>query len=106
MSANKSAHQGRSPARKAERQLILERTNWKNRRPDGADTGPIKRGMGVAQAVWYRSSGRGSQCEVRIIHDGSVELLSSVQDIGGGIRTALAQIVAIIKDNAALGLPG
>jgi xanthine dehydrogenase YagR molybdenum-binding subunit len=31
---------------------------------------------------------------VRITHDGSVEVLSSVQDIGGGIRTALAQVVA------------
>jgi xanthine dehydrogenase YagR molybdenum-binding subunit len=35
-----------------------------------------------------------SKCEVRIGRDGSVELLSAVQDIGGGIRTALAQVVA------------
>jgi xanthine dehydrogenase YagR molybdenum-binding subunit len=31
---------------------------------------------------------------VRVARDGSVEVLSAVQDIGGGIRTALAQIVA------------
>src|SRR5262249_18124812 len=31
---------------------------------------------------------------VRVTRDGSVELLSGVQDIGGGIRTALAQVVA------------
>jgi xanthine dehydrogenase YagR molybdenum-binding subunit len=37
---------------------------------------------------------RGAQCEVRITHDGSVEILSAVQDIGGGIKTALAQCVA------------
>ncbi|HEY8041116.1 MAG TPA: molybdopterin cofactor-binding domain-containing protein, partial [Polyangiaceae bacterium] len=35
-----------------------------------------------------------STCEVRIGRDGSVEVLSAVQDIGGGIRTALAQVVA------------
>ena len=33
-------------------------------------------------------------CEVRITQDGSVELRSSVQDIGTGIRTVLAQVVA------------
>jgi xanthine dehydrogenase YagR molybdenum-binding subunit len=31
---------------------------------------------------------------VRITHDGSVEIMSAVQDIGGGIRGALAQVVA------------
>src|SRR6202789_2209664 len=35
-----------SPARKAERQIIREKTNWRDRRPAGADTGPVKRGMG------------------------------------------------------------
>jgi xanthine dehydrogenase YagR molybdenum-binding subunit len=35
-----------------------------------------------------------SACEVRILRDGSVEVLSSVQDIGTGIGTVLAQVVA------------
>jgi xanthine dehydrogenase YagR molybdenum-binding subunit len=35
-----------------------------------------------------------SSCEVRILRDGSVEVLSSVQDIGTGICTVLAQVVA------------
>jgi len=59
-----------------------------------SDPGPVKRGIGVAQAIWYRNSSRDSHCEVRITHDGSVELLSGVQDIGSGIRTVLAQVVA------------
>ena len=46
------------------------------------------------QAIWYRVMSRDSNAEVRITHDGSVELLCAVQDIGGGIRTALAQVVA------------
>ena len=83
-----------SPARKAERQVILERTNWRNRRPAGADTGPIKRGMGIAQSVWYRFVSMNSSCEVRVSRDGSVELMSAVQDLGTGTKTMLAVVVA------------
>ena len=84
----------KSPARKVERQLILERTNWSKRRPAGADTGPIKRGMGISQSVWYRFVNMNSSCEVRVTKDGSVEIMSAVQDIGTGIKTVLAQMVA------------
>jgi CO/xanthine dehydrogenase Mo-binding subunit len=83
-----------SPARKVERDIILERTNWRNRRPAGSDPGPIKRGSGLSQSVWYRFVDMHSSCEVRISRDGSVELLSAVQDIGGGAKTVLAQVVA------------
>src|SRR5580698_222384 len=83
-----------SPARRAERQVILERTNWRNRRPAGSDPGPIKRGMGIAQSVWYRFVSMDSSCEVRVSRDGSVELMSAVQDLGTGTKTMLAIIVA------------
>jgi xanthine dehydrogenase YagR molybdenum-binding subunit len=83
-----------SPARRAERQVILERTNWRNRRPAGSDPGPIKRGMGIAQSVWYRFVSMDSSCEVRVSRDGSVELMSAVQDLGTGTKTMLAVIVA------------
>jgi xanthine dehydrogenase YagR molybdenum-binding subunit len=83
-----------SPARKAERQVIRERTNWRNRRPAGSDTGPIKRGMGIAQSVWYRFVSMDSSCEVRVSRDGSVELMSAVQDLGTGTKTMLAVVVA------------
>ncbi len=82
-----------SPARKVERQLILERTNWRNRKPAGSDPGPIKHGMGIAQSVWYRFVNMNSSCEVRVSRDGSVELMSAVQDLGGGTKTILAQVV-------------
>ena len=84
----------RSDPDRIERQIGAQRIGWNKRHPPGADPGPIKRGMGMAQAIWYRFTSRDSNCEVRITRDGSVELLSSVQDIGGGIRTALAQVVA------------
>ncbi|MCU1249062.1 MAG: aldehyde oxidase [Edaphobacter sp.] len=83
-----------NPARKVERQLILERTNWRNRKPAGSDTGPVKRGMGIAQSVWYRFVNMNSSCEVRVSRDGSVELMSAVQDLGTGTKTMLAVIVA------------
>ena len=83
-----------SEARKYERRIGAERIGWANRKPPGSDEGPIKRGMGVAQAIWYRFSSRDSHAEVRVTQDGSVEILSAVQDIGGGIKTALAQVVA------------
>lgn len=83
-----------SPARRAERKVILERTDWRNRRPAGSDTGPIKRGMGIAQSVWYRMVNMNSSAEVRIARDGSVELMSAVQDLGTGTKTLLAVIVA------------
>jgi xanthine dehydrogenase YagR molybdenum-binding subunit len=83
-----------NPARKVERQLILERTNWRNRKPAGSDAGPVKRGMGIAQSVWYRFVNMNSSCEVRVSRDGSVELMSAVQDLGTGTKTMLAVIVA------------
>jgi xanthine dehydrogenase YagR molybdenum-binding subunit len=83
-----------SPARKVERQLIREKTNWSKRKAAGADQGPVKRGMGIAQSVWYRFVDMDSSCEVRVSKDGSVEVLSAVQDIGGGTKTILAQVVA------------
>jgi xanthine dehydrogenase YagR molybdenum-binding subunit len=83
-----------SSARKRERQIGAERIGWTKRRAPGSESGPIKRGVGMAQSIWYRFVDLDASCEVRISRDGSVELLSAVQDIGGGIRTALAQVVA------------
>lgn len=83
-----------SPARRVERQIIRERTDWKNRRPAAADSGPVKRGMGIAQSVWYRFVNMNSSAEVRVSRDGSVELMSAVQDLGTGTKTILAQCVA------------
>ena len=82
------------PARREERRIGAQLVNWSQRHKAGADPGPVKRGLGAAQSVWYRINSMDSACEVRIGRDGSVELLSAVQDIGGGIRTALAQVVA------------
>lgn len=84
----------KSDSRREERRIGAERVGWSRRHAAGADAGAVKRGLGVAQAIWYRFVDMDSSVEVRITRDGSVELMSGVQDIGGGIRTALAQVVA------------
>ena len=83
------------PVRKVERQVVRESDIWKSRNAvAGADRGPVKRGVGFAQSVWYRFVSMNSAAEVRVHKDGSLEVLSAVQDIGSGIRTVMAQIVA------------
>jgi xanthine dehydrogenase YagR molybdenum-binding subunit len=83
-----------SQVRREERRLGAERIGWPSRHRPGADPGPVKRGIGVAQALWGSNVQTNSSCEVRVMRDGSVEILSSVQDIGSGITTVLAQVVA------------
>ncbi len=81
-------------ARRRERRIGADKVGWSRRRPPSSDAGPVKRGLGMAQAIWGRFVDMNSACEVRLHRDGSIEFLSSVQDIGTGTRTALAQIVA------------
>ena len=84
-----------SPARREERRIGAEKFGWKEKfRKPNSDPGPMKHGVGVAQSVWYRIVNMDSGAEVRINRDGSVEVLSAVQDIGGGIKTVIAQVVA------------
>ncbi|MGA8111860.1 MAG: xanthine dehydrogenase family protein molybdopterin-binding subunit [Acidobacteriaceae bacterium] len=83
------------PVRRVERQIVRESDLWKSRNPAaGADSGPVKRGVGFAQSVWYRMVAMSSSAEVRVHRDGSLEVISAVQDIGSGIRTVMAQILA------------
>ncbi len=83
-----------SPVRREERRIGAERVGWQRRHAPGADPGPVKRGLGVAQSLWMANVQLDSSCEVRVLRDGSVEVLSSVQDIGTGTGTVLAQTVA------------
>jgi xanthine dehydrogenase YagR molybdenum-binding subunit len=83
-----------SPVRREERRIGAERIGWQGRHAPGADPGPVKRGLGMAQSLWGANVQTNASCEVRIMRDGSVEVLSSVQDIGTGIGTVLAQTVA------------
>jgi len=83
-----------SPVRREERRIGAERIGWHRRRAVGSEPGPVKRGLGMAQSIWGANVQTNAGCEVRVMRDGSVEVLSSVQDIGTGIGTVLAQTVA------------
>ena len=83
-----------SPVRREERRIGALHIGWTARRAPAADPGPIKRGIGCAQSLWMTNVQVNAACEVRIYRDGSVEVLSGVQDIGTGTGTVMAQVVA------------
>lgn len=81
-------------ARAAERRIGVEKFGWSQRRAAGSDSGPIKRGIGMAQSMWPYIVNRYAVCEVRVDGDGTVHASSGTQDIGTGTRTVFAQVVA------------
>ena len=83
-----------SPVRREERRVGAEKFGWSRRHAPGADPGPVKHGMGMAQSLWGANVQTASSIEVRIHRDGSVEALSGVQDIGSGIGVVIAQTIA------------
>jgi len=84
----------KSEIRKVERQKGAEKFDWSRRKKAGSDSGPIKKGLGMAQSTWPRFVTLDSTAEVRIMRGGAVEIRSSVQDIGTGTKTILGQVVA------------
>jgi len=84
----------KSTIRKVERQHGAEKFTWKKPPKPGSSDGPVKKGVGVAQAHWPRFINLDSSVEVRVMRDGAVEVRSAVQDIGTGTKTILAQVVA------------
>lgn len=89
------------PIRQAEYKMGADAIDWKtnwNAAP-GKTTGKV-RGLGVAAATWGGGGGGGTQCDVKIAPDGSVVVSVGTQDLGTGVRTFVAAIVA-----EELGLP-
>jgi xanthine dehydrogenase YagR molybdenum-binding subunit len=81
--------------RQAEYKIGAEKTSWSKRNPKpGADSGVVKTGIGMANSLWYYIYATGTHISIRVNDDGSVHLRSGVQDIGGGIVTPMAMIVA------------
>ena len=81
-------------ARRLERKIGAERIGWARRHAPGAEKGPIKTGIGVGTSMWRRIVEMNSACEIRLARDGSVQVRSSVMDLGTGTRTALAMVLA------------
>jgi len=57
-------------------------------------------GVGMASQIWYGGGGPPSYAWTRVGSDGRVSVITAMQDIGTGTRTAMAQIAA-----EELGLP-
>jgi CO/xanthine dehydrogenase Mo-binding subunit len=56
--------------------------------------GPWRHGVGLASQVWYGGGGPPSYAWVRLGGDGRAVVVTAMQDIGTGSRTAMAQIAA------------
>jgi xanthine dehydrogenase YagR molybdenum-binding subunit len=56
--------------------------------------GPWKHGIGLASQIWYGGGGPPSYAWIRLGSDGRVQVVTAMQDIGTGTRTAMAQIAA------------
>jgi CO/xanthine dehydrogenase Mo-binding subunit len=53
-----------------------------------------KHGVGLASQIWYGGGGPPSYAWVRVGSDGRATVITAMQDIGTGTRTAMAQIAA------------
>jgi xanthine dehydrogenase YagR molybdenum-binding subunit len=69
--------------------------HWERRHEVRArSTETVKRGVGMASQIWYGGGGPPSYAWVRVGSDGRATVVTAMQDIGTGTRTAMAQVAA------------
>jgi CO/xanthine dehydrogenase Mo-binding subunit len=69
--------------------------HWERRHEVRARSdGPWKHGVGLASQIWYGGGGPPSYAWIRVGADARVQVVTAMQDIGTGTRTAMAQIAA------------
>jgi xanthine dehydrogenase YagR molybdenum-binding subunit len=69
--------------------------HWARRHEVRARSDAIwKRGMGLGSQLWYGGGGPPSYAWVRLGSDGRANVVTAMQDIGTGTRTAMGQIAA------------
>jgi CO/xanthine dehydrogenase Mo-binding subunit len=73
----------------------LAQKHW-DRRDDvrARSDGTWKRGVGMASQIWFGGGGPPSYAWIRVTSDGRATVVTAMQDIGTGTRTAMAQIAA------------
>nr|MBA2475832.1 xanthine dehydrogenase family protein molybdopterin-binding subunit [Actinomycetota bacterium] len=75
--------------------------HWQRREEVRArSTGPWRHGVGLASQIWYGAGGPPSYAWIRVGSNGNATVVTAMQDIGSGTKTAMAQIAA-----EELGLP-
>jgi CO/xanthine dehydrogenase Mo-binding subunit len=73
----------------------LAQEHWDRRHEVHArSTGSWKHGVGMASQIWYGGGGPPSYAWIRVGSDGRAQVVTAMQDIGTGTRTAMAQIAA------------
>ena len=69
--------------------------HWERRHEVRArSTDVVKRGVGMASQIWYGGGGPPSYAWLRVGSDGRATVVTAMQDIGTGTKTAMAQIAA------------
>ena len=92
---NSDSDARRNEIRQAEYTLGAQEIGWHRRNQvPGSGNGVKKRGIGMGCGQWGGGGGRGTQVRVTIHADGTVEAVTGTQDLGTGIRTVIAIIVA------------
>ena len=75
--------------RLAQYDIGAKEIGWQRRKKSGSDKGPVKRGLGVASAIWGHNVRGGAEVRCTIGRDGSVILANGAQDLGTGTRTVI-----------------
>ena len=81
-------------------EMGAERMAWHDRELHRAGDGPWRRGWGMASQLWGGGGGPPANATVKLLPDGTAEVMAGVQDIGTGTKTIVAQVAA-----EELGLP-
>jgi xanthine dehydrogenase YagR molybdenum-binding subunit len=71
---------------------------YTRRKPAGSDSGPVKRGIGMASQIWWGGGGPPAYATLKLNHDGSADVVAGTQDLGTGTNTILAQVAAEILE--------
>ena len=67
---------------------------WAEARGRARDTGRLRRGVGMAAAMWGYEGDPNATAIVRLLPDDSATLVTGASDIGTGTKTVLAMVVA------------
>jgi xanthine dehydrogenase YagR molybdenum-binding subunit len=67
---------------------------WKEARTRRRAGGRLRRGVGVAAGMWGYAGNPNATAIVKLLSDGSAEVISGASDIGTGTKTVLAMVAA------------
>lgn len=67
---------------------------WQEARARAVRSGRVRRGVGMAGAMWGYPGEPNATATVKLFADGSVSLVTGASDIGTGTKTVLAMVVA------------